>query len=554
VIDAGTRNHADGGAGGSAAHPPGEVVIGLDVGTTAAKVVAFGLGSDWRHTAIREYPLLAPQPGWQVQDPDAIRAAVLAALAECAQAAGRSTVLALSVSTAMHGLIGLDAGLRPLTPLVTWADARSRDEARQLRLDGTAAEIYRASGTPVHPMTPLTKIMWFTRHEPELAGRVRWWAGLKDYVLAVLTGTLATELSSASGTAMLDIASRDWSPSAAALAGISPEQLPPILPTTAALGLRDDVARQVGLPMGLPVVVGAGDGPLGNVGTRAMEPGVVGLSLGTSGAVRMVVPEPRLDPEGKLFCYALTDDLWVVGGAVSNGGAVVRWAGGVFGNDLSAADPHAPADAELLALAEVVPPGSDGLVMLPYLLAERAPLWDPDLTGAYLGIRHGHTRGHFVRAAVEGVALQLSTIVDALDAIAPVTHVRATGGVFRSELWRTVLAAVLGRPLTVTGGAEGSALGAAALALLALGRAPDLQAAVELLGPPPSDDEVAPTLTVAPSAEEIASYVRQRALVPELLAGYDGVVRLLASAARRRGEEPTDVAVPARPRRLPVDL
>lgn len=183
--------------------------------------------------------------------------------------------------------------------------------------------------------------------------------------------------------------------SAAALdvAGVRAEQLPPIISRTATLDLSTTMAARVGLRAGTPVVVGAGDGPLGNLGTGALEPGVV----------------------GRLFCCALTDDAWVVGGAVSNGGVVVRWAGDVFGSDLRPGTDGAPRDAELLALAHAVPPGSDGLVMLPDLLAERAPLWDPDLTGAYLGIRHAHTRGHFVRAAVEGVAFQLSAIVDELD-------------------------------------------------------------------------------------------------------------------------------------------
>ncbi len=148
--------------------------------------------------------MLAPEQGWRVQDPAAVREAVTAALTECVAAAGAARVIALSVSTAMHGLVGLDEGHRPLTPLVTWGDARSRGEARHLRDDGLADLLYRACGTPIHPRTPLTKIMWFTRHEPELA-RVRWWAGLKDFVLCVLTCTIATELSSASGTAMLDL-------------------------------------------------------------------------------------------------------------------------------------------------------------------------------------------------------------------------------------------------------------------------------------------------------------------------------------------------------------
>ena len=509
---------------------PAEVVIGLDVGTTAAKVVAFGVGDLWRHTAIREYPLLAPEPGWQVQDPETIVAAVAEALADCVSAARGARVVALSVSSAMHGLIALDADLRPLTPLVTWADSRAHSEAAHLRATGQAASLHRTSGTPVHSMSPLTKLMWFARHEPDVCAAARWWVGLKDYVLLALTGSLVTELSSASATGLLDNVARTWSAAALDVAGVRADQLPPILPTTATLDLSAEMAARVGLPLGTPVVVGAGDGPLGNLGTGALEPGVVGLSLGTSGAVRMVVPRPVVDPDGRLFCYALTDDAWVVGGAVSNGGVVVRWAGGVFGCDLSPGPDGAPRDAELLALAHAVPPGSDGLVMLPYLLAERAPLWDPDLTGAYLGVRHAHTRGHFVRAAVEGVAVQLSAIVQELDRLEPVTQIRATGGAFRSPVWREVMAGALGHPLRVTGGAEGSALGAAALGLYAIGRATSLADAVALAagGPDPTAEAELPAPV---SASDVELYARVRSSIPELLAAYGEVARLFSAVA-----------------------
>jgi gluconokinase len=514
---------------------PAEVVIGLDVGTTAVKVVAFGVGHPWRHTAIREYPLLAPAPGWQVQDPATIVAALGEALADCVAAAHGSEVVALSVSSAMHGLIGLDADLNPLTPLVTWADSRAHVEAAHLRATGQASALHRTSGTPVHSMSPLTKLMWFARHEPEVCAAARWWVGLKDYVLLALTGSLVTELSSASSSGLLDNATRTWSVAALDVAGVRAEQLPPILSTTATLDLSTTMAVRVGLRAGTPVVVGAGDGPLGNLGTGALEPGVVGLSLGTSGAVRMVVPRPVVDPDGRLFCYALTDDAWVVGGAVSNGGVVVRWAGDVFGSDLRPGPDGAPRDAELLALAHAVPPGSDGLVMLPYLLAERAPLWDPDLTGAYLGIRHAHTRGHFVRAAVEGVAFQLSAIVDELDRLEPVTQIRATGGVFRSPVWREVMAAVLARPLRVTGGAEGSALGAAALGLYALGRATSLADGVALAaGGAGASIDAEPPVPV--TASDMALYARARSSIPELLAAYGEVSKLFSAIAVRSAD------------------
>ena len=511
---------------------PAQVVIGVDVGTTAAKVAAFGVVTPWRHVAVREYPLLEPSPGHQVQDPETIAAATLSALADAVAAARGAEVLALSVSTAMHGLIGLDAQLTPLTPLLTWADARSAPQAAELRASGDATWLHATTGTPVHSMTPLTKLMWFGRHDADLAARVHAWVGLKDYILLRLTGTLATELSSASGTALLDMRTRTWSERATELAGISIDKLPEILPTTATLGLSRAVATRVGLPINTPVVVGAADGPLGNLGTGALDPGVVGLSLGTSGAARMVVPAPPAHLDPSLFCYALTADAWVVGGAVSNGGVVVRWAGAALAPDL-----HGPAaegapptvDERVLELAARVPPGSEGLVMIPYLLAERAPLWDPEVPGAYLGLRRAHTRAHLVRAAVEGVALQLGVIIDRLDRLVPggVTSVRATGGAFRAALWRDVLAAVVDRPLYTVGAAEGRAPGAAPRGPLALGRAPSRAGGLELVrGAGDGSTEL-----VAADPELVAAYSALRARIPELVESLGAVAGLFEPGA-----------------------
>jgi gluconokinase len=527
---------------------PAEVVLGLDVGTTAVKVVAFPIGGESGPlaTALREYPLQQPEPGWQVQDPPTVLAALDAATRECVALLGDARVLAVSVSTAMHGLIGLDARLRPLTPLVTWADSRAGEEARELRRSGQALDLLRRTGTPVHPMSPLVKLIWFSRHAPELARRVRWWVGLKDYVLHHLTGELVTELSSASATGLLDVQTRDWDLAAVRLCGIEPGQLPAVLPTTTVLRLSAPAAGRTALPEGLPVAVGAADGPLGNLGTGAIEPGVAGLSLGTSGAVRMAVPRPSFDPAGRLFCYALTDDLWLSGGAVSNGGIILRWAGEAFAPDLLA-DGHA--DPELLALAARVPVGSEGLVMLPYVLSERAPLWDPDIPGAFLGVRHHHTRNHFIRAAVEGVCLQVSAIVNALESVSPVRSVRATGGAFRSELWQQAMAGMLARPLSIMGGSGGSggvgpagraggaggaagaggtALGAAALGWYALGGAPDLAAALAAVGG--DDEDFAQPVRV--SADDLGTYARLRAGVPALITAYDQVAQMLLTTPR----------------------
>jgi gluconokinase len=227
----------------------------------------------------------------------------------------------------------------------------------------------------------------------------------------------------------------------------------------------------------------------------------------------MTTNGPQLDDLGLLFCYALTDQVWVVGRAISNGASVLRWAGHSLAPDVVAGAGASGPDEALLELAATVEPGSDGLVMLPFLVAERAPLWGPDLYGAYLGLRREHTRAHFVRAAVEGVCIQMRLILNRLDSVEPVTSVRATGGAFRSALWREVMAAALDRPLHIVEGAEGTALGAAALGLFALGRASSLSDAVSELAPPDGP----PPAAVTVSKDLVATYARLRSTVPELV-------------------------------------
>jgi len=511
---------------------PGHVIIGLDVGTTGVKAVAFGLGSPWRAVVSREYPLLRPAPDQEVQDPAVVVAAVAAALADCVAATGDAEVLGISLSAAMHGLLALDADRRPITPLVTWADGRAGTEALELLHSGQAADLQQQTGTPVHPMTPLSKLMWFARHDPDTWAKARWWVGLKDFLILWLTGTLATELSSASGTGLLDVSTKTWSPLALGICDVDPRRLAEILPTTAVLPLGTAAATSAGLPVGTPVAVGAADGPLGNLGTGAIAPGVAGLSLGTSGAVRLTVDGPHPDRLGTLFCYALADPLWVVGAAVSNGAEVLRWAGRTL---IPAAATPAGLDTAALDLAATVAPGSDGLVMLPFLLPERAPLWDPGLAGAYLGLRHDHTAAHLVRAGVEGVCLQMRLILDRLDNLHPISAVRATGGAFRSPLWRNLLAAALDRPLSIVAEAEGTALGAAALGMVALGYTPSLHDATSHLAPP-DDREHAP---VEPSPALTAAFMQLRSQLPLLLdslqrAGDPAGPRVLQTGSRVR--------------------
>ena len=322
-------------------------------------------------------------------------------------------------------------------------------------------------------------------------------------------GDTMIDLSCASTTGLYDITARRWDPEALQLAGIDAEQLATVVPTTHVVtGLRVEVADQTGLPRDLPVVIGASDGPLANLGVGAVREGIAAVSLGTSGALRAVRPAPAVDEAARLFCYALTDDHWVLGGAINNAGSVVRWASATLG--MVTADVHGEerdaADGRLLQEAGQVPFGSEGLLCLPYLLGERAPWWEPGLHGAWIGLRRHHTRGHLVRSAVEGVCMQLALVRLALDAAdVRVREVRATGGAMESPVWREVLAAALDLPIGLAASPEGAGTGAGLLGHHALGSLPDLDSAADLIavdrGQSPNPDDVATLRRLLPLME-----------------------------------------------------
>lgn len=441
------------------------VVVGVDIGTTATKVVAYDASGSAIAHASAGYPLETPQPGYAEQDPELVVAAVRHAVREVVEMLGGRVPAALSFSSAMHTLIGLSEDLRPLTPSTTWADSRAVGQAERLRPTERGLALHRRTGTPIHPMSPLVRLQWYREERPEVHSAVHVWCGIKEYVVHRLTGELVMDLSIASCSGLLDIRTEAWDPEALSLAGLTPERLPRVVPTTHVLRLLADQAHDLGLTEATCAVVGAGDGPLANLGVGAVRPGMVACSLGTSGALRVVVDRPVVDPRGQVFCYALSPGLWVVGGAITNGGIVMRWALDALAPDLGDEGEDA-----LIALAATAPPGSAGLLMLPYLLGERAPRWSSLAQGAFVGLNRTHGREHMLRSAIEGVCLQLSLVLGSMrDAGLEITTVRATGGVVRSELWQQILADALGTAVDLTEGQEGSSFGAAILGMAALG-------------------------------------------------------------------------------------
>ncbi|MEU4445081.1 gluconokinase [Actinosynnema sp. NPDC050801] len=470
-----------------------DVVLAIDLGTTSTKVIAVDRNAGVVASAEHGYPMRTTPSGEATHDPVEVWDAALRALREVA--AQGHVVRALSLTGAMHTLVGLDSSGTPVTPSLSWADNRAVEQTARLRGTAEGIALHRATGTPIHTMSPLVKLAWF-KEQAFTAAR---WCGLKDFVALQLTGVPVTEHSTASATGLMDLESLDWHPDALDFAGVRADQLPELRAPVDSFPLTLDVP---GVPAGTPVVLGGGDGPMANLGVGAVLPGVAAVSLGTSGALRVVRDRPAVDERGRVFCYAIAEGLWVLGGAVSNGGVVAQWAAEAFGADLVA----------LLDEAAEVPVGAAGVTALPYLLGERAPWWDAGATSAVIGLRREHGRAVITRALVEGVSQQLALVLDAVRSVADVHAVRVTGGAFRSDLWATVLASALGLPLELADDSEGSGVGAALVAWRALGEIGSLTVAADLIKPvktiPPDPDAVRHYAAARPGIDRLYQALR----------------------------------------------
>lgn len=455
------------------------VVIGLDLGTTSAKAVAYDAAGAAVARADRGYAMHTPRAGWAEQDPDEVVDASLAALQEAATAVEQAgaTAAGVSVSAAMHSLLAVGPDGRPLTAALTYADGRAAPQVDALRRDPASAGLFARTGTPLHPMSPLAKLRWFAANEAGTFGKAAGWWSLKTYLLSRLSGRSVVDHSIASGTGLYALADRDWDADALAAAGVEADQLGTLVPTDAILAAR----AVAGLPEGLPVVAGAADGCLANLGAGAVTPDVGALTIGTSGAIRSVTDRPDTDAAGRLFTYVLAGDRWVTGAPISNGGLVLQW----LRDNLQLAGPQTDGDAayvDLLRLAAQAPPGAAGVRFLPYLTGERAPQWGASAGAMIVGLGLDHDRRHVARAALESVALQLRWLLRLLAdrGVRPV-ELRATGGFTRSEWWLQLTADVLGVPLVVPREAEGTCLGAALLGMTALGWFESLDAAAAVV-------------------------------------------------------------------------
>ncbi|HEU4982637.1 MAG TPA: xylulokinase [Acidobacteriaceae bacterium] len=433
--------------------------LGLDIGTGGTRAVLVNAQGKLVAAASAEHaPFRSPQPGWAEQDPEDWWRAAKQAIREVVAVSG-AKVEAVGLTGQMHGAVMLDASGDVLRPSLIWCDQRTDAECEWLHDAIGRERLIELTANPALPNFTLTKLLWVRNHEPEIFGKIAHVLCPKDYVRYRLSGAYAMDVQEASGTLLLDVAHRRWSGEVARAAGIPEAWLPRLYESPEVCAeISAEAAELTGLVAGTPVVAGAGDQGAGAVGMGILEPGSVSATIGTSGVVFAATAAPTRDPLGRLhtFCHAVPGR-WHVMGVTQAAGLSLRWLRDVIapGRDYDA----------LTAEAAEVPAGSDGLLWTPYLLGERTPHLDSQARAAFVGLTAGHTRGHLVRAVLEGVAYSLKDTFSLFAELGiPVKGVRLGGGGARGVLWREIQAAIYGYRSDVLVAEEGAAFGAALLA------------------------------------------------------------------------------------------
>jgi xylulokinase len=483
-------------------------VLGLDVSTTATKAVLLDAEGTVHAASSPGYAFETPQPLWSEQDPqlwwDGTITAIRGALA--ASGVEGDDVETVGLAGQMHGLVALDRHDDVLRPAILWNDQRTEAECDAIRERIGRDRLIAVTGNDALAGFTAPKLMWVRRHEPDVWSRIAHILLPKDLVRLRLTGDHAVDRADGAGTLLFDLAARDWSAEVVDALGIDSAWLPTTYEGPAITGsISAEAASATGLRAGTPVVAGGGDQAAAAVGVGAVGPGVVSLSLGTSGVVFTATDEPLIDPEGRLhsFCHAVPDRWHVMGVMLSAAGSL-QWF----------RDALAPGVAFPTLVDEALgaPPGSDGVLFLPYLSGERTPYPDPRARGAFVGLAARHGRPHLTRSVLEGVAFGLKDSLELMRTVGVTgfDEIRATGGGSKSALWRQILADVLEMPVMTTSSSEGAAQGAAMLAATGAGWFADVPDACRTL--------VTSGERVEPSPADVyrERYAQYRSLYPAL--------------------------------------
>jgi xylulokinase len=440
----------------------GQYFLGIDTSTTGSKALLIDETGRVVATAASAHTLQTPKPLWSEQDPREWWGAVAVSIKQVLTDAGigGDQVAAIGLTGQMHGLVLLDEAGEVLRPAILWNDQRTQAQCDEIHRRIGRERFIQISGNVALTGFTAPKILWVAENEPEVFAKARHVLLPKDYIRYKLTGEYAMDKADGAGTVLFDLKARGWSAEVLAKLGIDPAWMPPTFEGPEFTGrVTPLVATMTGLKAGTPVVAGGGDQAAQAVGVGAVEPGVVALTVGTSGVVFATTPSALVEPEGRLhaFCHAVPG-MWHFMGVMLSAAGSLQWYRDTLAPGIGFDD--------LLEEAAPVAAGSEGLQFLPYLSGERTPHPDPLARGAFIGLTLRHGRGHLTRAVLEGVSYGLKDSFTLIQnaGLGEIRQVRASGGGTKGALWRQILASVLGAELVTVNTSEGAAFGAALLA------------------------------------------------------------------------------------------
>jgi gluconokinase len=434
-----------------------EYFLGIDIGTTSVKSIAFSREGKIYCEHKISYPIHHPFPDWSEQDPEEICRAVFLTIENILRDLSPYTPVLCSFSSAMHSLIAVDREGKTLTASMIWADNRAADIAATIQSENRAREFYRRTGLPVHAMSPFCKLNWIRKNQQEVFLSAFKFVGIKEFIFYKLFGTWMVDASIAAATGFMNMQTRQWDSWILEESGLSEERLSEIVETDT----RFVAPRLFPTLKEVPFIIGGSDGAMANLGASGESDALV-ITVGTSSAARIILEKPKLDAGMRTFCYYLKENHWLVGGASNNGGIVLQW----LQEDLFHSKESVDA---FMNQAFTVSPGSGGLIFLPYLLGERAPVWNANARGVLFGIDISHGYAEMVRASMEGVIYCLYAISQPILEQTGIRKIYASGGFAHTEGWVQILADTFNLPVLICETIENSAWGAAKWGMMALG-------------------------------------------------------------------------------------
>lgn len=456
-------------------------IIAIDLGTTNCKAVVVNAGGKVLkafHVATRP---IEPKQGWNEQNADGIFNAVLKLLKQAFAFCKENNVTCVSFSAAMHSLLAVDKSGKPLMNMLTWADLRSAKYAHQLKDKPIAKDLYETTGVPIHAMSPLCKLIWLKHESVDIFNKAHKFISIKEYIFFRLFGKYIIDHSIAAATGLFDEKNICWHDEALKVAGINTEQLSTLLPVEHyETALLPSITKKLKIKNVIPFVLGASDGALANLGSGILNATNAAVTVGTSGAARITSNKYLIDEKQRLFCYYISDGFYITGGAINNGGVALQWlVEKILEEDFN----DAKKLAALFKATAKIKPGAEGLIFLPYIFGERAPVWDENARGAFTGLTSVHTKAHLVKAVLEGICFSIFDVMQALEETSgSIKNIYLSGGIIKSDIWVQLLTDISGKNIMVNEAADASALGAAFIGMKAIGSVKKLNEAKMFLG------------------------------------------------------------------------